>query len=411
MAKTKLTDIAGLLEDYPQEEYQIAEETISQGTAPGEHYGSVILAVDLKIRKKSDAKNEQHLRLIAKLLPANEMLRKVFNVYVTFKKEVLAYTDAVPAIARFQQLHGIPAEKSYRNLFPKCHGARINADTDVLEVDDQCVLLLENLKIRGFRTEDRLRGLDAEAVRLILRDLARFHATPVAFKLLDREEFDAKVMPCLVDSSVMEEVPHIRSVFHDSILEGALDCAELAPHWDRIRAVCEAVKSLKKPEPGEPWATVCHQDFWTSNTMIRKEGGRCVENKIVDLQLTGYDSGLKDLVFFLFTSVINEVLDEHFDEFLKIYYDAFIDTLKDYEGVDVGRFSWAGFNRELEIAASSEVYHILFMLKPICTERGAVKNSPENFQDSDWTRKDLLGPNHRRKLKETVLSLVKRKFL
>lgn len=411
MATIKIQDLDKLLIGYLKDEYEILEEKISAATAPGEHYGSIILAVDLKLRSTKGDQEEKTISLIAKLLPANAMLRKVFDVYVTFKKEVLAYSEAIPALVQFQREYSIPEDKSYDKLFPKCYGARTNKDFKNNEVDDHGVLLFENLKVQGFYTEDRLKGFEAGAVRLILKELARFHATPIALKLLKPAVFDEKIRPCLVQNKGLEQVSDIAIVFHNSIMEGARDCPELLPYLDKIQKICDyCLNHPIPPSPNEPWATFCHSDFWTSNTMILKKDGRYVENKILDLQLIGYASAAKDLAFFLFTSVINTVLDECFEEFIKIYYDAFISALSDYP-VDLELFSWKKFQKEFEEVSKTEIYHILVMLKPICTERGIVTNTAENFEDSDWTRKDLLGPNHRRKLRDTVLSIAKRNFI
>ncbi|KAJ8950675.1 hypothetical protein NQ318_012754 [Aromia moschata] len=103
--------------------------------------------------------------------------------------------------------------------------------------------------------------------------------------------------------------------------------------------------------------------------LLRDKNGKAVKNKMVDLQLTTYSSLIRDLIFFLFTSVDNGVLDKHLDDFVQLYYDSFVDNLKDFD-LDLGPFSWEEFQKELEEVAPTEVYHVLVMLKPICTERG-----------------------------------------
>ncbi|XP_072392104.1 uncharacterized protein [Diabrotica undecimpunctata] len=410
--KHKIVDLYQLLST-KLKEYEIIDEKIGALTAPGEHYGSVIISVDLKVKSTNNGHEEKTINLVAKLLPANEMLRKVFDVLVTFKKEVFAYTVAVPTLVAFQEEYQIPALKCYSNLFPQCFGARLSVTESSDQVDDTGVLIFENLKTQGFYTQDRLKGYDTEAVKIILKDLARFHATPIALKLLKPKVFQDKIKPCLVRNKGLEQVKEIAEVFHMSIIDGAKDCPELEPYLDRIKNVCNRFTdpNFVRPVPSEPWSTISHSDFWTSNSMMLKNSeGKYVQSKILDLQLLTYNSALCDLVFFLFTSVIKEDLEKNFDNFLKIYYDNFMDTLKDFD-LDVELFSWDGFKEEFEKAGQNEVYHILVMLKPICTERGIVQNSPQNFVDSDWTRKDLLGPSHRRQIRNTVLAFIERNWI
>nr|AEE61866.1 unknown [Dendroctonus ponderosae] len=414
MAKSKVNNVGELLTQSLGEDVEVLEEETAVLTAPGEHYGSVMLALNVKIkRKKSGLKGDLHL--VAKLIPANEMLRLAFDIPVTFKKEVFAYKHTIPELVALQKEHRVPEEQFIDNLLPKCFGARVSVDENKNIVDEDAVLIFENLKLQGFITEDRLKGFDLSATRVILQDLARYHAVPIALKLLKPHAFKEKVLPATVSNKGLEQLPpEVGTTFHNAIMEGAREMPELQPYLQQIQKIVDdgaANPFVNRSNPNEPWGTMCHADFWVSNTMIQKDQtGRTVKNKIVDLQLLRYWSCCCDLVFFLFTSVINTILDEHFDDFLRLYHETFLKTLADFR-LDLAPFSWENFLEELNEVAPTELYHVLIMLKPICTEKGKVTNSSEEFQDSDWSRKDLLGPNHRRKLKDTVLSIQKRGWL
>lgn len=414
MAKSKVNNIGDLLRESIGDDVEVLKEETSLLTAPGEHYGSVMLALKVKIKRKTTG-DEENLNLVAKLIPANEMLRLAFDIQVTFKKEVFAYNETIPALVDLQREYGVPKSQLQDLLFPKCFGARISVDENKNYVDEDAVLLFENLKVQGFITEDRLKGFDLNATKVILQDLARLHAVPIALKLLKPDVFKDKVLPATTRNKGLEQLPkEVGLAFHDSIMEGARGVPELEPYLDRIQRVVDdgaANPYVNRENPNEPWGTMCHADFWVSNTMVLKDAdGNTTQNKIVDLQLTRYWSCTCDLVFFLFTSVINSVLDEHFDYFLKLYHQTLLDTLSLFD-IGLAPFSWENFLKELDEAAPTELYHVLVMLKPICTERGKVTNSMEEFQDSDWSRKDLLGPNHRRKMKDTVFAIVKRGWI
>nr|CAH7750118.1 unnamed protein product [Callosobruchus chinensis] len=413
MVKSRVKDLDKLLAKFMGEKVELVEQNTRLLTAPGEHYGSVMLALDAKIRHSNG--DEERLDLVAKLLPANEMLRLAFDIYVTFKKEVLAYTEAIPALMLLQKEYGVPKDKYIDQLFPKCYGARVSTDENSNAVDDDGVLIFENLKSQGYITEDRLVGFDKEATELIVSDLARFHATTIALKQLRPEVFKEKILPCTVKNKGLEQLPEeVGKSFHNSIMEGAMEQQELEPYLQRLQKVVDyfAIHPfVNRPPPNEPWGTMAHSDYWTSNTMVLKnEKGKAMKNKIVDLQLCTYTTAVRDLIFFLFTSVINNVLNNHYEDFLRVYHDSFTSTLKDFE-LDLSPFSWEEFVKEVNEVGPNETYHILVMLKPICTEREKVKNSAEDFQDSDWSRKDLLGPQHRRKLRDTVLAFVERGWI
>ncbi|CAH1118998.1 unnamed protein product [Phaedon cochleariae] len=411
MTGSKVIDIHRILKKSIKDEFEIVYQETKSLTTPGEHYGSIMLAVDVKIKFSKDG-SEKVLNLVAKLQPANEMLRAAFDVQTTFKKEVLCYTVMIPALIAFQKEFKVPEKKSIANLFPKCYGARFSLDENSNQVDDGAVIILENLKQKGYYTGDRLVGLDFEAAQVILKDLARFHATSIALKKLRPEVFEEKLMACTMPGSGANALPEqFASAHKDGLRDSSKEIPVLKPYLEKIQKVCDRFSGLSKPEPNETWGTICHADFWMSNTMLlNSASGKPISSKIVDLQFAIYASALTDLVFFLFTSVINSVLEKSYETFLKVYYDSFIDTLKDYS-IDMSPYSWKSFENELEVAGPVEVCHILMLLKPICTERNIIKNSFEDFEDSDWYRKDLLGPNHRRKLKDTVLALIKKNWL
>ncbi|CAH1183303.1 unnamed protein product [Ceutorhynchus assimilis] len=414
MAKSKVNNVGELLKPSLGDDFEVISEDTSLLTAPGEHYGSIMLALKVKIKRKNSGKVED-LDIVAKLIPANEMLRLAFDIPVTFKKEVFAYKETIPALVEFQKEYGVPDYKLHDNLFPKCLGARLSVDENKNIVDEDAVLLFENLKIKGFVTEDRLKGFDLSATKIILPDLARFHAVPIALRILKPHVFEEKVLPATVSNKGLEQLPEeVGLSFITAILDGAREVPELEPFLPKIQKLVDEDQEFSyilRNHDEDLWASISHADFWVSNTMIRKDkNGVTTENKIVDLQLMRYWSCCVDLVFFLFTSVTNDVLDQHFDDFLKLYHQSFLDALADFK-IDLEPFSWENFLEELDTVAPGEMFHVLLMLKPICTEKGKVKNSLEDFQDTDWSRQDLLGPHHRRKLRDTVLAIDKRGWL
>lgn len=408
MVRSKIRNLKSVLSSSLGDDFDILEERTSFLTAPGEHYGSVMLRLDVTI-KRPDRK-EEVLNLVAKLLPANEMLRIAFNVSVTFKKEVFAYLESIPTLIAFQREYKVP-ENRILDIFPKCYGARISLDKT--EVDDDAILIFENLKTQGYATDDRMVGFDFDDCKVILEGLAKFHAIPIALRMIRPDVFRKKIMPRLQKNTGLEQLPpEVGAAFHNAIMENAVLIPELQPYLDRVRKVVDAnALAFEKLPPNEPFATMVHADYWVSNTMmLRDENRKPLKNKMVDLQLMQYSSPVRDLVFFLFTSVINSVLDKHYDELIRLYYEAFIDNLRDFQ-IDLSPFSWEKFNKEFNEVAPTEVYHILVMLKPIFTEREKIQHSPEEFEDSDWSRKDLLGPAHKRKLRDTVISLARRNLI
>lgn len=124
-------------------------------TSPGENYGSVMLALELTLEDENNGKKPLHI--VAKLLPPSEMLRKIFYVQITFKKELQVYTRIVPALKRIEDEYNVENNRA-SELFCKCYGGRLNLKTEADLVDDDAVILLENLKLQNYETGDRSLG-------------------------------------------------------------------------------------------------------------------------------------------------------------------------------------------------------------------------------------------------------------
>jgi len=405
----EVRDLQGLLSEAFGEEIEVIEQKSRFLTPPGEHYGSLMLALDVTVNK---AGKEEVLNLVAKLLPASEMLRLAFDCGVTFKKEIDAYTKTIPALIKFQREHNVP-ENKILDIFPKCYGARMSIKDEA--VDDDAVLIFENLKVQGYETGDRFVGFDLEHAEMIVKDLAKFHAVPIAMRVLNPNDFKEYVGPCIVPNNGIETLPEdVAGAFTDSIIEVGKTIPELEPYLEKVtKIVLESNDDMKNeniPEINTPFATAVHSDYWVNNTMVlRDENGKPLKNKIVDLQIMQYGSAMRDLIFFLFTSVINSVLEENYEKLIRLYHNTFIDYLKDFK-IDLEPYSWENFLAEIEDVAPKEFHHVAFMLKPIFTEKGKI-NSLLEFQPSDWGRRDLIGPAHRQKLKDTILAFAKRDWI
>lgn len=408
MVRSKVKKLKDLLVHAIGDDFEIIEENYKMLTPPGEHYGSIMLAVDVAIKRPN--KKEEVLNLVAKLIPVHEMLRNVFNIGITFKKEVSAYLDAIPALIQLQEEYNFP-ENEILDMFPKCYGARISLDQNKNEVDDNAAIIFENLKVQGYIMEDRMVGFDLKHAELIVRDLAKFHSAGIALRKLKPDVFKEKVGPSILQCPSLERLP---PSFRECVIEFTSITEETKSYVQRLKDFMEkSLEQFKQPQPlpNDAFATAIHSDYWVNNTLVlRDKNGNPIKNRMVDMQLLTYASCVRDLLFFLFTSVINSVLDENYDNLIKLYHDEFIYNMR-YFGLDLEQFSWDAYMNEVEYIGPEEAYHIIVMIKPIFTERNKITNSLEDFQESDWNREDLLGESYRRKLRDTILALDRRNWL
>lgn len=216
---------------------------------------------------------------------------------------------------------------------------------------------------------DRHVGCDLETAKLILRDMAQLHAVPIALKLQQPEVFQENVKAYL--ACFHPEPPKAdTSAFDQNLLDILSDqesCISLLP---KIRKSLEYAHVLSK-DFREPFATIVHRDMWVNNFMVKLDGRKVVNNRFVDFQTYSYNSPVRDLLFFLCTSVQFKDLRENFDDLVTFYYNHFVQTLEDFNCC-LSDFSYENFMDEIKYYGGYEIAHILFMLVFIvCGKKGA----------------------------------------
>lgn len=115
----------------------------------GDNYGSTILKVRLIVKRKKNAEKEEW-HLVAKMLPPTDFQRSIFDTAFTFKKEIFLYEELIPI---YRSL--------YRGAFdvvPECYGSALSSKDDAEEVDEGAVILLENLRVKGYYMAERHQG-------------------------------------------------------------------------------------------------------------------------------------------------------------------------------------------------------------------------------------------------------------
>ncbi|KAJ9592869.1 hypothetical protein L9F63_015447 [Diploptera punctata] len=346
-------------------------------TNPGDNYGSTILDVEV-FYHKGESNDLYKLPIVAKLVPESPFLRKVFNIEITFNKEVRAYTLVAPEFRKIQEEKGIP-EQQILDVFPKYYGSRSNRQDDInMEADDSAVLLIENLKLSGYELRDRRKGFNFGHMKLTVSKLAQFHALGIAIKLLKPEVFNDSIMKtCQKFDVANPDDDDANENWITSIIDHVKHIPEIIPYLDkiekRLRTNTQMRKDRREYPIREPFATIVHNDFWVNNVMFKydestddtdKNKSSPTGIKFVDFQGTIYASPVRDLIFLLFSSSEDGLLEKHYDNFIRRYHEEFIGLLTKL-GCDTRLFTYEHFLEEINVCAVQEFSHILFMLNPI----------------------------------------------
>ncbi|ENN79403.1 hypothetical protein HUJ04_010410 [Dendroctonus ponderosae] len=339
------------------DEYVLSSE-ISPLTVPGENYGSIMVRVVINIKNRN-TKNTRTLHAAGKLIPDNEIIKKVFDTQVTYKCEFYFYASIVPVLDEFLKRNGFPEGADFIAPF---YGGRLNLHGGP-EVDENAIILLQNLKQEGYITGQKRVGLDIPVAQTALDSLAKFHASGIGLRHLHPDVFESKLKPhfyCFTPYGLDELV-----------LASLIPVLEKSDKFSK--AEVDVVKSVfaqnvKKLDVSEAWGTIIHYDSWVNNILYKLEGSKPVHSILVDFQVFDYGTPLNDVMFFLFSSIKQDLFESQIDNLLNYYYQGLISNLK-ILGVDISKFSRSSFDQEVKMAVQNyEYYHAMWMLQPIMHE-------------------------------------------
>lgn len=365
-----IQDLDALLRQTCGRDFQIKDVEWKPLTDPGENFGSMILAVDISAEENN---KKRTLNVVIKLPPKSAYLLDLFDSPMTFKKELDFYSNVAPEFLRLQNESRM-SQEAQSVIVPRFFGGRLGL-RDPKRFDDQAAIVLENLKYQNYTTQDRIHGLDKVHMNFAIGHLAKLHAITICLKLRKPEFFEKMVMP------VLEEIANevTKECTMDMIKKAHGDyknIKEAEPYLNRIEKTIE-YGSRATATPEEPWATLVHNDFWVNNMLFKyDESGRPINMKIVDFQLSIYDYGVNDLIFFLISSSRKEVLDDYLDDMIDLYYDSFIECLRSLS-VDTGLFHKSKFMEQLNQCAPIKFNQCIMMVQVIQAARGSITEVPE----------------------------------
>lgn len=382
-------------------DFQIYDAEWKQLTDPGENFGSQILAITVNAEQNG---KKRTLNMVVKLPPRSQYLLDLFDSPITFKKELDFYSIVAPEFSKLQKESGIP-EEALSVITPRFLGGRLGL-RDPQYFDEQAAIILENLKDDNYTTQDRILGLDKVHMDFAIGHLAKLHAITIGLKLKKLDFFERAVLPVL-EYAVNEDAKDCAVDMVQKAHNDYKDMEEAESYLDKIANTLDYALKVPPVTPREPWTTLVHNDFWVNNMLFKyDESGKPINMKIVDFQLTVYDYGVNDLIFFLVSSSRKEVLDEHLDDMIDLYYDSFIECLESLS-VNTNMFPKSEFLEQLNRCAPIKFKQCIMMVQVIQAARGSVTETTDTA-DKDVFKGGINDENYKQKMLH-VLSVFDRK--
>lgn len=195
------------------------------------------------------------------------------------------------------------------------------------------VLVMENVKKRGYVMFDKMRILPLDHFLLSMTTLAHFHGRWLAYRWLAAEgrlgEHAWGQQQFQEALSTQKRVPkfmykQLISGAHKTVkkilqLEGREELMDRINKFFTVTVRQQLDQLLGKVS--SPIDTCCHGDFWSNNIMFKyNEQGKVAEIVLVDFQLINYGHPAYDVLYLLYLSTDLEFRDAHMDECLTTYW-------------------------------------------------------------------------------------------
>ncbi|VEN57808.1 unnamed protein product [Callosobruchus maculatus] len=270
-------------------------------------------------------------------------------VETAFKQEIFFYDEVFPAFERIQG--NIRSKfKPYPHCF-KCF-------------PDRNVLVIENLKAKGYEMLDKDIPMDFEQCKAVMEVFGKLHALSFAMKDRDVQLFDKlskysrdlnrKRFESWKDGATNSYKTTMQEALH--LLKEKGD-VQLSVEMEKVMTKWED-KFCGYQEEDEPQAVLTHGDGWNNNMMFRYSDKEIIV-KLIDWQLADVRTPVYDICLFLYSSCSDF---KHFDQLIRIYHDSLAVFLEELN-VNPKVFTFEDLQTHLLKYTPFLIIHLPFLLK------------------------------------------------
>ncbi|KAL7648252.1 UNVERIFIED_CONTAM: hypothetical protein RMT77_000158 [Armadillidium vulgare] len=292
-------------------------------TNKGDNYSSIVVSVNVSYRKN---KVDSECSYVAKLNPLrpNSFNTEAMEKGYTRETEVL---DGVIGGMNYQLeqlgLDPIRTPKLFSRSLEKGREAFVT----------------ENLRVQGFKMYDRMKGMDLNHSRFVVKELGKFHASSLLFEESLPTKSILEIMNCRegpfddMDEDGMEAFEKMFSTSGEAIgnfLKTSDSKYEKCSNWllKYSHKLMQHFLDGYNPSNNQ-FEVLIHADCWTNNMLFKyNEDEIPVDFRFVDLQLSTKASATTDLNYFFFTSLNGDFRRKNLNTLITTYYESFSDVFR-----------------------------------------------------------------------------------
>ncbi|CAL7943957.1 unnamed protein product [Xylocopa violacea] len=281
----------------------------------GLNFLSELYDVSVIYKSKKNTKTECSFDVIIKTEPINNASRSYLHEQNLFSFELRCVRDVLPRIMKYVHCQLAP-RLFYGSAQPP-------------------VLIMENLRKKGYILKNRQKGLPFEHCRVAIECIAKMHAGSVAVFEKEPELIEYFKDGGLISQTNPENFLHL-SISSLTRMSSQIEqwpnewCASVAKKLMKLTTTMEKRFGNIYDCDADEFRVLNHGDYWINNMLFKEnEKGEPVDLQIVDYQMTVFSSPAFDLLYFLLVCPEFDIRYDKDDYFLKLYLDTLKETMKD----------------------------------------------------------------------------------
>jgi len=225
---------------------------------------------------------------------------------------------------------------------------------------EEGILVMENVKKRGFVMFDKMRILPLDHFLLAMTNLAHFHGRWLVYRwMVEQGQLGTEAWtidelksacntqkrpPKLIYKQLLSGTA--KTVKRILELEGKDDLIEKVSHFFTITSRRQL--DLFMGNVTSSIDTLCHGDFWSNNIMFKYDDeGKVNGTILVDFQLINYGHPAYDLMYLLYLSTDTQFRDMHMGQCLQHYWDTLTPYITQFQPKGF-KYDWQDFQTDIE---------------------------------------------------------------
>ncbi|KAH9632178.1 hypothetical protein HF086_011924 [Spodoptera exigua] len=288
-----------------QQDIQVDKVTVHPVGEAGDNYVANVKRIKIEGSNRS-------MKMIVKIAPTNEAMRKSMHIDVVFHREQIMYTEVLPKLVSLQKAAGVPEDEHLR--YAKCYGSKDEAPNEMI--------ILEDLTESDFVMLDKYVSLTDESVKSILKNFATLHSLSYVLKNKEPdtyEQFKSKLpslWPLVAGTPEFDLNIELIEKAVLSLLENEVYKSVVR---NKTADMFKALLKLSKEDVGKH-GVIIQGDAWTNNVMFKFVGDTLVQSCMIDYQISYHQSPAMDVLYMIFNCTDHETRSKNFYNWIDYYH-------------------------------------------------------------------------------------------